>query len=65
MGKVLVLCHSDSGNTANMAKLVAEGVQSVDQTEFRCKTIDAADADDLRWCDGLALGSSTNLGTIS
>jgi NAD(P)H dehydrogenase (quinone) len=48
MGKVLVLYHSDSGDTANMAKFVAEGVRSVDDTELRFKTINAADSDDLR-----------------
>ncbi len=65
MGNVLVLYHSESGNTANMAQYVAEGVRSVENIELRLKTIDEADADDLRWCDGLALGSPTNLGTVS
>ena len=48
LGPVLVLYHSDSGDTANMAKFVAEGVRSVDDTELRFKTINAADSDDLR-----------------
>ena len=65
MGKVLVLYHSESGNTAKIAQFVAEGVRSVENIELRFKTIDEADADDLRWCDGLALGSPTNLGTVS
>ncbi len=65
MGNILVLYHSNSGNTANMAQYVADGVRSVENIELRFKTIDEADADDLRWCDGLALGSPTNLGTIS
>ncbi|MBW2431528.1 MAG: hypothetical protein JRF56_21440 [Deltaproteobacteria bacterium] len=50
MGKVLVLYHSDSGNTANMAQYVAEGVRSVENTELRFKTIDEANAKDLPKC---------------
>lgn len=65
MGNVLVLYHSESGNTAKIAQFVAEGVGSVENIELRFKTINEADADDLRWCDGLALGSPTNLGTVS
>ena len=35
MGNILILYHSNTGNTANMAKYVAEGVQSVQNTEMR------------------------------
>jgi NAD(P)H dehydrogenase (quinone) len=65
MGTVLVLYHSDSGNTAKMAQHVAEGVHSVENTDLRKRTIDQANAGDLRWCNGLALGAPTNLGSIS
>ena len=65
MGKVLVLYHSATGNTAKMAQYVAEGVQSVENIELRIKSIDEADASDLHWCDGVAVGAPTNMGTIS
>src|SRR6185436_9907071 len=65
MGKVLVLYHSASGNTAKMAALVAEGVESVPDIELRIREVDAATADDVVWCDGLAVGSPTNMGLIS
>jgi flavorubredoxin len=34
MSKVLMLNHSDSGNTANMVQYVAEGVHSVENTKL-------------------------------
>jgi NAD(P)H dehydrogenase (quinone) len=65
MGKVLVLYHSASGNTAKMAELVAEGAGEIAQTDVRLREIDRATADDVIWCDGLAVGSPTNMGLIS
>ena len=63
--KILVLYHSDTGNTAKMAALVAEGAQAVPGVEVRLRSIDEAKPDDLLWCDGLAVGSPTNMGLLS
>jgi len=65
MGKVLVLYHSASGNTAAMARLVAEGAGLIPGTEVRPREVDAATPDDVYWCDGLAVGSPTNMGVLS
>lgn len=65
MGKILVLYDSASGNTAKMAVLVAEGAGMVPGNEVRVRKIDDASADDVLWCDGLALGSPTNMGLLS
>lgn len=65
MGKVLVLFHSSGGNTAKMADLVAAGAQGIPDTEVRLRDVAAATADDVYWCDGLAVGSPTNMGLIS
>ena len=65
MGKVLVLYDSASGNTAKMAGLVAEGAGSIPGIEVRLRKIADAAADDVLWCDGLALGSPTNMGLLS
>src|SRR5437763_16857928 len=65
MGKVLVLYDSASGNTAKMAALVAEGAEGIPGIEGRLRKVDAATADDVLWCDGLALGSPTNMGLLS
>ena len=65
MGKVLVLYHSASGNTAKMANLVAEGAGLISGTEVRKREVGEATPDDVYWCDGLAVGSPTNMGILS
>ncbi|HVC96831.1 MAG TPA: flavodoxin family protein [Pirellulales bacterium] len=65
MQKILVLYDSKSGNTAKMAHLVAEGAASIVDVEVRLIHVDEASADDVVWCDGLAVGSPTNMGLIS
>jgi len=64
-GRVLVLYFSRDGHTKTMAELVAEGAGSVPLAEVRLKTVAEATADDLMWCDGIAAGSPTNMGTIA
>ena len=63
--RVLVLYHSQDGHTKMMADLVAEGAASVPATEVRLKSVVEATADDLVWCDGVAAGSPTHMGTIA
>jgi NAD(P)H dehydrogenase (quinone) len=65
MAKVLVLYDSASGNTAKMADLVAEGAATIPGVEVRLRKVGEATADDVLWCDGLALGSPTNMGLLS
>jgi NAD(P)H dehydrogenase (quinone) len=65
MNRILVLYDSKSGNVARMAELVAEGARLVPDTEVRVRSVDDAVAADVLWCDGLALGSPTNMGILS
>lgn len=65
MGKVLVLYYSQEGHTRKMAELVADGASTVPGTEVRIKSIHDASREDIYWCEGLALGSPTHLGTVS
>jgi len=65
MGKVLVLFDSKTGNTGKMAQLVGEGASEIAGTEVRVKSVDEATADDVVWCDGIAVGSPTNMGLLS
>jgi NAD(P)H dehydrogenase (quinone) len=65
MNKILVLYDSATGNTAKMAALVAEGATMIPETEVRVRNLDEATADDVLWCDGLAVGSPTNMGILS
>ncbi|MDO8349134.1 MAG: flavodoxin family protein, partial [Planctomycetota bacterium] len=48
-----------------MAELVAEGAGRIADTEVRLRSVDEATPEDVFWCDGLAVGSPTNLGLMS
>jgi NAD(P)H dehydrogenase (quinone) len=63
--KILVLFDSASGDTRRMAELVAEGARTISGTEARLVHVDDAKAEDVLWCDGLAVGSPTNMGILS
>lgn len=65
MNKILVLYDSQTGNTRKMAELVAEGAAAIEDIEVRLRSVDEATADDVVWCDGLAVGSPTNMGVLS
>jgi NAD(P)H dehydrogenase (quinone) len=65
MGSVLVLYDSATGNTKQMAELVARGAGSVASTEVRLRSVDDVTTDDVLWCDGIALGSPTHEGLLS
>lgn len=65
MNRILVLYDSQTGNTAKMAQLVGEGAASIPDTEVRLRSLDDAAPRDVEWCDGLAVGSPTNMGLVS
>lgn len=81
---VLVLYYSRHGATADMARLVARGVESVAGVESVLRTVPEVSAeceaiapsipsdgapyvslDELKHCDGLALGSPTRFGNMA
>ena len=47
-----------------MAEFVKEGSMVVPGNEIRMKSIDTATSDDVLWCDGIALGAPTHIGTV-
>jgi len=63
--RVLILFYSGEGNTKMMADLVHEGAAVIPNTEIRFKSVDEGTAEDLLWCDGIAVGSPTHMGTIA
>ena len=63
--RILILYYSKDGHTKIMADLVAEGAAAVPGTDVRLKSVSEARADDLTWCDGIAVGSPTHMGTIA
>jgi NAD(P)H dehydrogenase (quinone) len=65
MGRLLVLYYSKKGSTRQMAEHVAEGAAVVPGSEVRVRDVDVATRDDVLWCDGIAVGSPTHLGTVA
>ncbi len=57
MIKVLVIYHSQTGNTEKMAKAVAEGARRVSGTEVILKKAAEATLEDLIGSSGIAIGS--------
>lgn len=64
MGNILVLFYSRDNHTAKMAAFVAEGAGEVPGNEVRLRSVDEAGRNDVIWCDGIALGAPTFLGTV-
>jgi NAD(P)H dehydrogenase (quinone) len=64
MGKILVQYYSETGHTQAMAELVAGGAAQIPGIEVRLRTVVESTLEDVVWCDGLALGAPTHLGSI-
>lgn len=65
MKHLLIIYHSQSGNTAQLAEAILRGCQREDEIETRlCKAFNAT-LEDLLWADGLLFGSAENFGTMS
>jgi multimeric flavodoxin WrbA len=64
---LLVVYHSQSGTTSQMANAVIRGAHSPDITgvEVRARTALEATAADLLWCDAFILGTPENFGYMS
>ncbi len=65
MSKVLVVYHSETGNTKKMAEAVAEGVREVDGVTVEIKSVENASEKDLVEADGIILGAPTYFGQMS
>ena len=57
MAKVMVIYHSDTGNTEKLAGCVAEGARSVADTQVQLVRAEELDRDSAAQADGLAIGS--------
>jgi multimeric flavodoxin WrbA len=64
---LLIVYHSQSGTTSQMAGAVIRGARNPDigNVEVRVRTALEADADDLLWCDAFILGTPENFGYMS
>lgn len=65
--RLLVVYHSQSGTTLQMADAVIRGARSpdIDNVEVRTRTALEATAGDLLWCDAFILGTPENFGYMS
>ena len=63
--KILILFDSATGNVKEMANLVGQGAALVPDTEVRVLSVEETKPADVEWCDGLAVGSPTNMGVLS
>jgi NAD(P)H dehydrogenase (quinone) len=62
---VLVVYHSASGNTQEMAKEVADGAKAVSGTKIVLKRVGEVAADDLLSSDAVIVGSPVYFGNMS
>jgi multimeric flavodoxin WrbA len=65
MARILILYHSQTGNTQRMALAVAEGARSIEKAEVLLKRAADATTEDLLAADGLAVGTPENFGYMS
>jgi multimeric flavodoxin WrbA len=67
MKHLLIVYHTQTGNTGKLAAAVREGASSelVDDVDVRFLRVREAAAEDLLWADGLLLGTPENFGYMS
>lgn len=65
MSTILVIYHSQSGNTKLLAEAVAAGAASIEDTEVVLKAAGDATLEDLTRCDGIAIGSPEYFGYMA
>ena len=75
--KILIVYYSKHGNSAKMAKLIARGIESQENTSAFIRSVKPAgdedfetldpvvDVNDLNDCDGLILGSPARFGNMA
>lgn len=67
MKHLLIVFHSQSGNTEKMARAVLAGARNEDIDDVDVRMLGAFDAgvDDLLWANALILGTPENFGYMS
>ena len=65
MKHLLIVYHTQSGNTGRLATAVEAGARAAEGVELRCLRAFDAGVDDLAWCEALLLGTPENFGYMS
>ena len=63
--KILVLYHTQSGNTERLARAVSEGANQEAECEVRALMAFQASLADLLWAEGILFGTPENFGYMS
>ena len=63
--RILIVYYSKTGNTKQMAELIAEGVKREKNIEVEVKTVKDTNVDVLLKVDGLIIGSPTYYGLMA
>lgn len=65
VARILIIYHSQTGNTEKMAQAVARGAGEIENTTVSLKRALDTKAEDLIECDGLVIGSPEYFGYMS
>ncbi len=65
MPKVLIVYYSRTGNTKEMAELIAEGVRREKDVEVEVKAVQDTKVEELLDFDGIVIGSPTYFGSMA
>jgi len=65
MARILVIYHTQTGNTQKMAQAVASGAASIENSIVDLRLAGDASLEDLIACDGIAIGSPEYFGYMA
>jgi multimeric flavodoxin WrbA len=65
MSRILIVYHSQTGNTQKLAMAVSEGAHQIENVQVILKRAPDATVEDLLEADGLAIGTPENFGYMS
>lgn len=63
--KLLIIYHTQSGNTGQLCQAVQRGAATESEVEVRCKMAKDGVLEDLLWCDAVLFGTPENFGYMS
>jgi len=65
LSHLLIIYHSQSGNTERMSQSVLKGAEEIEDVDIRFKKAFDANLDDLLWSNGILIGTPENFGYMS
>ena len=65
MKNLLIIYHSQSGNTQTLAEAIVKGCRQEPQANIQVKRAFEADLQDLLWAQAILFGTPENFGTMS